>query len=162
MKSSIEVKDWPNARLSFRRVAELSPATLADPTYLPVVVDLIINVGQRSGAEADQVFDLLENRTGAAGLEVLYDVVQRRGGTLAATRATEILKKPDVLARANAPLRVAFELRIAPCSEKGKLLERAVAEGDWRTLQVFDTVRSACGTSKPFDDARKRLAARVH
>jgi hypothetical protein len=161
MKASIQVKDWPNARLSFRKVAELAPAALADPMFLPVVVDLVTNVGQHPSADADQVFDLLENRTGGAGLDVLYDVVQRRGGTLAATRATEILKKPAVLARASAALRVAFELRVASCGEKGALLDRVVAEGDWRAVQAFDAVRSACGNSKAMEDARKKLAARL-
>ena len=161
MKASIQVKDWPNARLSFRKVAELDPAALADPMFLPVVVDLVTNVGQHPSADADQVFDLLENRAGGAGLDVLYDVVQRRGGTLAATRATEILKKPAVLARASAPLRVAFELRVASCGEKGSLLSRVVAEGDWRAIQAFDAVRSACGNSKALEDARKKLAARI-
>jgi serine/threonine protein kinase len=161
MKASIQVKDWPNARLSFRKVAELDPAALADPMFLPVVVDLVTNVGQHPSPEADQVFDLLEHRTGGAGLDVLYDVVQRRGGTLAATRAMEILKKPAVLARASAPLRVAFELRVASCGEKGALLERVVSEGDWRALQAFDAVRSACGNSKALEDARKKLAARI-
>ncbi len=161
MKASIQVKDWPNARLSFRKVAELDPAALADPMFLPAVVDLVTNVGQHPSADADQVFDLLENRAGGSGLDVLYDVVQRRGGTLAATRATEILKKPAVLARASAALRVAFELRVASCGEKGALLDRVVAEGDWRAVQAFDAVRSACGNSKAMEDARKKLAARL-
>ncbi|MCS6900314.1 MAG: serine/threonine-protein kinase, partial [Myxococcales bacterium] len=161
MKASIHVKDWPNARLSFRKVVELEPAALADPVFLPSVVDLVTNVGQHPSTDADHVFDLLENRAGGAGLDVLYDVVQRRGGTLAATRATEILKKPAVLARASAPLRVAFELRVASCDDKGAVLDRVVAEGDWRALRALEAARSACGSSKAMEDARKKLSARL-
>lgn len=160
LKSSVQVHDWPNARLSFRRVAELDPDGLADSVFLPTVVDFLTNLGQHQDAEVDQIFGLLENKTGSAGLDVLYDVVQRRGGSLAATRAAEILKKPIVLARASAPMRIAFELRMAPCEKKASLLPRAESEGDWRILQVFDSMRSACGQSKTFDEVRRKIAMR--
>lgn len=160
LKSSVQVRDWPNARLSFRKVAEASPEALAEPTLLPTAVDLLTNVGQHHDAEAEELFGLLE-RGGPGGLDVLYDLVQRRGGTLAAERATEILKKPGVLGRASGPMRVAFELRQAPCSEKGALLERLVTEGDWRAVGALDAARSACGSSRGFEEARRKLASRV-
>lgn len=161
LKSSVKVRDWPNAQLAFQRVAELDPEGLADPMFLPTIVDLIVSIGQNQDQNTDQIFHLLEDETGASGLDVLYDVVQRRGGSLAAVRATEILKKPAVLARASVPMRIAFEMRIAPCSKKDALLERAEREGDWRILQVFDSARSACGRSKKFDEVRKKIAVKV-
>jgi serine/threonine-protein kinase len=81
---------------------------------------------------------------GADGLDILYEIVRVRGGSKAAALAEAQLREAGAMDRASPALRVTWMLRDAPCPEKAALLEKAAAEGDWRTLAVMQTTVTAC------------------
>ena len=63
------------------------------------------------GEPADKFFGALTNDTGPDGLDMLYDIARYRTWTKAGKRAIETLRRPEVMMRASAPLKVLFEFR---------------------------------------------------
>jgi hypothetical protein len=55
-----------------------------------------------------------------------------------------MLRRKGTLTRATPEMRIAFQLREAPCAAKLTLLDRAVNEGDARALVVLETQGAAC------------------
>jgi hypothetical protein len=152
--------EWATAENAFVALAEKAPAALKDHQVELSVRDLAVGL-EKEGA-GEKVFDRLAHRLGAEGIDVLYLIVESRGGSKAAARATELLRETDVLKRATPELRIAFELREAPCDKKGDLLERAGKEGDVRTLVVLKTMTSSCfKKSKPLALAIADVTERV-
>ena len=110
----------------------------------------------------DEVLEALGQHGGAAGLDVLYGLVERRGGSRLAARAAAILRRPGSVAAASPELRLAFALRDAPCVDKLALLDRAAREGDTRALLALETQGRACFTRNPsLDAAIAALRARL-
>jgi eukaryotic-like serine/threonine-protein kinase len=144
LRKAVSVKDWARGAQTFLALARVEPKFAEDRAIRPDLVAVAAGIGFQEHSEAaDQVFDLLANRLGTSGLDVLYDLARGRAGTKGGRRAAELLARPDVLARATPTLRIAFVLGAAKCDEKGPLLERAGAEGDNRTLVQLEVMRGA-------------------
>jgi serine/threonine-protein kinase len=125
-------------------LARVDPELLLSKGLREELLSTVAGIGfEEDNAAADEVFDLLTNGLGTGGLDVLLDLVRARGGTKAARRATEILTRPEVMARATPALRIAFDFRRATCSGKRALFERAAAEGDERTLFELQVLHGA-------------------
>jgi serine/threonine-protein kinase len=126
-------------------LAQLDPKLLASAALRNDVVAVAAGIAfERNSETADRVFNMLANELGSDGPDILLDIVRSRVGTNAGRRATELLAQPDVMARATPAVRITFEFRRASCEIKRTLLERAVAEGDRRTLfemQILKDVR---------------------
>ncbi len=169
LHKAASVKDWARGAEAFLALARAEPKFVEDRAIRPDLVAVAAGIGFQEHSEAaDQVFDLLANRLGAAGLDVLYDLARGRAGTKGGRRAAELLAKPDVLARATPALRIAFLLGAAKCDDKGALVERAAAEGDRRALVQLEALRGAAckkegcclRDDKATADAIKALKAR--
>jgi serine/threonine-protein kinase len=137
-----QVRDWAGAETAFKALVENKPGALRDPTIELAMRDLV--VGAERDGHANDVLDALAHKLGAEGVDVVYDIVQSRGGSKAAEHAVSLLREPDVIKKASPALRIAFELREAPCEQKAALLDRAVKEGDARALGVMRTLASSC------------------
>ncbi len=138
-------RDYSMASKGLLALAEGDPHAFADPDIAAAARDTASSL-DAVGA-GDPIYAVLADaRLGSAGLDVLYSIVQDRGGRHAAERAREMLENPELLARASPEMRIAFQLRVAPCTEKSKLFDRAVREGDLRTLIVLENGVSACFT----------------
>jgi hypothetical protein len=97
----------------------------------------------RDGTQtADEVFDLLAKNFGAAGLDILYGIMESKRSPDGARRAEALLGKPDILKAGTPALRVAVELRTEPCEKKEELFRRAAADGDKRALTVLTSLLS--------------------
>ncbi|HVY45470.1 MAG TPA: serine/threonine-protein kinase [Minicystis sp.] len=168
LHKAVSIKDWARGAQTFVALARVEPKFVEDRAIRPDLVAVAAGIGFQEHSEAaDQVFDLLAHRLGAAGLDVLYDLARGRAGTKGGRRAAELLAKPDVLARATPALRIAFLLGAAKCDEKVALLERAGAEGDRRTLLQLEALRGAtckkegcCLRDEATADAIKAIKAR--
>lgn len=114
--------------------------------------DLVMLLEREGDKRANKVFDAITGKLGASGVDILYEIVQSRGGTRASKRATALLRTPEVLARGTSAARLAFQLRDAPCDKKLAMLDEAAAHGDGRTLQVLETSATSC-----FDKSRPAL-----
>lgn len=151
---------YSTAEEAWRALATRDPASFERQDVIASTRELIVDL-ERQGA-ADAMFDVLEHKLGGAGLDVLYDVVESKGGSRAATRAAELLRKEPTHARASAALRIALDLRDAPCVDMLKLLDRAVQDGDGRALVVLQTFGLACfRKSREVDQAITDLRARL-
>jgi serine/threonine-protein kinase len=135
-------RDHRSAARALTALAERDPRSFRDPEIAAAARDVAASLGV--DAAADEVFETLARRLGGAGVDVLYAIVERKGGTLGAARATELLRRGDVMDRASPAVRLAFTLRDAPCEAKPDLFDAAEREGDARALAVLETQGRAC------------------
>ncbi|WP_437779498.1 protein kinase domain-containing protein [Sorangium sp. So ce1097] len=153
---------WVKAAEALNALAERDPTALRDRAIAIAARNVAIAISKTGGELADEVFDALATRFGAEGLDVLYEIVETRGRSTPATRAAKLLRDPEVAARGTPAVRIAFELRDATCGEKLPFLDRAVTEGDKRTLVVLETAVRPCYTkNRAIDEAIKTLRARL-
>ena len=125
-------------------------------------MDVAAALEREGNGRGDRVFHAFSAQLGEPGLELLYALVETRGGSAAGKRAYALLADSDVIARASPAVRVAFALRSATCTGKAALLQRAVAEGDARVLLLLETQGRAClGKDAALDAAIKALRAKV-
>jgi len=135
-------KEWSSGEEVLVRLIQTDPAAFRGREVQKAAASIAVRIAYRADARADQVFEALEKRLGADGLDVLYEMVSAHGGTKGADRAMEILRRPDVLGRLGAPLKIAVELRDASCKKKPELFDRAAREGDERAAVVLELLRA--------------------
>lgn len=138
-----EKEQWQQAAEALVPLLELEPAALRETKLANIAVALGVHLEFDENPAADPLFSVLAYRTGAPGLDVLYAMVSRRGGSRGARRAKELLSNPEIITRASPELRIALELRDARCPDKPGLFERAAREGDRRALAYLERLRSA-------------------
>jgi serine/threonine-protein kinase len=139
-------------------LAQVEPAAFQDSRVIPAAAAVTVGIELGDRAVADSVYDFLSSdRIGSGGPDVLFHVTSFYGGSRGAKRAADLLRRPEVLARSTPALRVALDLRDAPCKEKPSLFERAARDGDDRTLSQLTKMQSPdCNPSSgiccmPFD-----------
>ncbi len=96
---------------------------------------------EAGGDVASQVYYALSYRFGADGLDVLYDIASQDKSQKAARRANAVIEIQATSGRASPALRVAVELRKAPCRQKPLLFSRVGSEGDGRALAVLEQMK---------------------
>ncbi|WP_437911724.1 serine/threonine-protein kinase [Sorangium sp. So ce302] len=151
LSRAVATRNWVLGARSLLALAEADPELALSRGLREEVLSTVAGIGfEDDNPAADEVFDLLTNRLGSGGLDVLLDLVRARGGTKAARRASEILARPDVMARATPALRVLFAFRRASCGGKRALFGRAAAEGDERMLFELQVLHGArCRRNDP-------------
>ncbi|WP_437791408.1 protein kinase domain-containing protein [Sorangium sp. So ce693] len=151
LSRAVATRNWVLGARALLALAEADPELALSRGLREEVLSTVAGIGfEEDNPAADEVFDLLTNRLGSGGLDVLLDLVRARGGTKAARRASEILARPDVMARATPALRVIFAFRKASCGGKRALFGRAAAEGDERMLFELQVLHGArCRRSDP-------------
>lgn len=148
-----ETHDSANAVAVFVELADKSRAAFADRAVQTEAAG-VAELAAPSGRAADPIFDRLAGQLGTDGLDILYDLVAReqhasdpleRTGLVAPTsagpRARAILGRPGALARATPAMRVAYELRRAPCPSREVLFPRAATDGDDRALEILTSMQ---------------------
>jgi serine/threonine-protein kinase len=135
-------RDRRGAARALLSLADKDAAAFRDPEVALAARDVAASLDPDT--VADEVFDALSSRLGGPGVDILYGVVEVRGGSRAAARAAELLRRGDVISAASPELRIAFALREAPCDQKPALFSRAAEEGDARALAVLETLGRSC------------------
>jgi serine/threonine-protein kinase len=145
-----QIKDWVGGSKAFVALARQDPGLLDDAGTRGRVIAVAAGIAHEGRTElGDAVFDTLDKRLGASGLDLLYDLALSRGGTRGGQRARAILGRPDVVERESPALRVAFEFFVASCVDRHGLLDRAAAEGDRRVLALLAQAHGAqCSNKK--------------
>jgi serine/threonine-protein kinase len=158
-----EIADWDAAEETLLALAAARPSVFKVPAIATAAKDTLNALERAGSGRGDRAFEFLGAHSGGDGLDLLYDVMESRGGSAAAKRATVVLATEDARAQETPALRIAFELRLAPCDRKLALLRRAVAEGDRRALVVLETFGFACfGHNERVEAAIKSLRARLN
>jgi serine/threonine-protein kinase len=119
----------------------IDPGAAREREIRSAVVDVLMVITASRGEHVDQLYEIIERRMGTHGIDLLYELMTTRGGSRAAKRANELLADPEVRKRGSPALRVAYELRTVPCSEKNQLFERAKEDGDRRTLGQLEELK---------------------
>jgi len=119
----------------------LDPSAASERELRSAVLDVLMVITAGNGDLAAKLFESIEQRMGTHGIDLLYELMTTRGGSRAAKRATQLLADPEVRERGTPALRVAYELRSAPCPQKNDLFERAKEDGDRRTLGQLEMLK---------------------
>ncbi|WP_441290150.1 protein kinase domain-containing protein [Sorangium sp. KYC3313] len=162
LTDAVKARRWVKAADAIHQLAERDPTALRERALAIAARNVAIAIAKTGEEHADKVFDALSSRFGTAGIDVLYEIVETRGRSTPATRAAKLLRDPEIAARGTPAVRISFELRDATCGEKLPFLERAVSEGDERTLVVLETtVRPCYKKNRAIDEAIKKLRSRL-
>ncbi|MFO0551615.1 MAG: serine/threonine-protein kinase [Polyangiaceae bacterium] len=138
--------NWSGAADALLALAAGAPTALGSPELRLAATEVAtrLSINKELG---DKLIDALSRSFGADGIDVLYELVTRRGGSRAATMATEMLARPEVRARGSKALGLLLDLRATPCMERLKLLDRVRTDGDDRVLAILIASRGMdCAT----------------
>jgi len=119
-------------------LADTDSKALADPALYAADKKVATSIGERGSDDATQAFYVLAYRFGAEGLDVLYDISVDAAHERAARRASAILEVQVRTGRPSRALRIALEIKKAPCKQKPLLFARAGSEGDARALALLE------------------------
>jgi eukaryotic-like serine/threonine-protein kinase len=137
-------KDWRAGAKALAALAELDPRALRDGEVAKAAAAVAVESARgKDGAQtADDVFTLLSSRFGADGLDVLFTISETKGAGDAQKRANGLLRRQAALDRATPALKIAIELRDAPCEEKTFFYDRAASDGDKRALAILTGLKA--------------------
>jgi serine/threonine-protein kinase len=144
MRKAAENKQWDEGAKALVDLAKTEPAAFSDKDVATAASQIAGGLGP------DQSTKVLE-ALGAAeqGPDLLYDIGAANSGSPVGDQAFEILDSKEVLDRASPALRVTLELRRAECMDKALNFKKAKKEGDQRTVDYLESLRSGpCRTKK--------------
>jgi hypothetical protein len=142
LRDAANGKAWRKGAEALISICEADPEALKERDVAAAAVTIAANLELGANDIAEQVFEALGLKGGAGGADVLYEIASTRGGSKAAGRANELLRRKEVLEKASPALRIALDIREAACKDKLSLLDRAKAEGDLRAVGALDILRS--------------------
>jgi serine/threonine-protein kinase len=150
LRNAARRKEWAAAAEAVLTLLRLDPAAFRDHDVQAALRNTAVGLDDAGGEAADKFFDALSRQTGAEGLDLVYDVARSRAATKAGKRATEILRRPDVMMAGSPALKVLFDFREASCVGKRDLFSRMAEQGDERALVELVAQRDAdCGRRDP-------------
>jgi hypothetical protein len=145
---------------SLERLLSAEPAAAEDRELRDVIVDLTQRITQLDGPAPDRLFDLVAQKMGTTGGDLLYELWTTKGGSRAAKRAEDLLRDAALRERSSPAMRIAYELRDAKrCEDKIALFSRAATDGDGRTLGQLQILNRSCRNAEDcclHNDARLR------
>ena len=150
LRNAARRKEWSTAAAAVLTLLRLDPGAFRDHDVQAALRSTAVGLEEAGGEPADKFFDALSTQSGAEGLDLVYDIARHRGGTKAGKRATEILRRPDVMIAASPALKVLFDFREASCVGRRDLFARMAEQGDERALGELVGQRDAdCGRRDP-------------
>lgn len=143
---SLKVNDLKGALGQLEKLLEIDPDSPKDDAVRADIVDLTMRIQLVAGPEPDKMFDLLVNRMGTTGIDIVYQIVTTKGGSKASAMGERFLASPDVRARGTDALRAAYDLRTAKsCEAKRAVFGEVAAHGDARSLGQLYLLNRKCG-----------------
>ena len=147
LRNAARAKEWPKVADAVVALLKLDPSALRDRDAQASVRNAAFALAQEGGEASDKFFDALTNDSGSEGLDALYDIARFRQGTKAGKRATEILRRPEVMARASAPL------------EDPRRFSRGILLGQARSLWQNGRARRRSSTPRAANASRCGMLA---
>lgn len=145
LQRDLEMGKFPAFVDGLPELLKADPEAAADRKLRSSIIDVLMVIMAGRGEHADKLFDIIEHQMGTHGIDLLYQLVVAHGGSRASARAGELLRDPEVRARGSAAMRVAYDLRNAPCAQKSQLFTRAKEDGDQRALAMLEVLKNPCG-----------------
>jgi hypothetical protein len=132
------------------RLLEIEPQAAEEREIKNAIIEVLMRIMMGDSPHVDTLFNIVQDKMGTAGPDLLYELVTTRGGSKAAKRAEELLRDEKVRSRGSPAMRIAYDLRTArTCAAKQALYERAGEEGDRRTLGQLHVLSRECGSKDP-------------
>jgi hypothetical protein len=141
LRAAVDSKDWSAGTRAFVGLAEIDAPALDEPGLRNDVVAVAAGIAFEGNELADKMFETMANKLGSRGPDLLFEIVRSRGATRAAHRAIDLLHKPEVIGKATPQMRLAFDLKMAPCDQKTKFFDAAVKDGDARALTQLEILK---------------------
>ena len=153
---------------SLDQLLTLDPGAIHEKELRRLVLDMAVRASFTGGKTAEHMNDLLVNKMGASGPDIMFEIMVTRGGTAAAGSAARMLRDSDILTRGSDAMQVAYALRTAEgCDEKRALFPLVRAGGDQRAMRELTILKSCkrggCCMAKDddFKDTVAALKARI-
>jgi serine/threonine-protein kinase len=148
LRNAARKKEWAGASEAVLTLMRLDPSAFRDHDVQGALRSSAVGLEEQGGEAADKFWAALSQ--GAEGLDLVYDVARNRPGTKAGKRATEILRRPEVMTLGSPALKVLFDYREASCVGRRDLFARMAEQGDERALSELVQTRDAdCGRRDP-------------
>jgi serine/threonine-protein kinase len=150
LRNAARRKEWAAASAAVLTLLRLDPGAFRDHDVQAALRNTAVGLEDAGGEASDKFFDALSSQAGSQGLDLVYDVARYRVGTKAGKRATEILRRPEVMMAGSPALKVLFDFREASCVGRRDLFSRMAEQGDERALAELVAQRDAdCGRRDP-------------
>jgi eukaryotic-like serine/threonine-protein kinase len=129
-----------NAGATLANLVRTKADAFREPTVQAAAAAAAEKVADADLPETDEIFEHFASKLGQPGVDVLYELTLLPEGSKAAARAHALLAKPEVIASGSVPMKIAYELSKATCSQRIFLFPRAALEGDDRTLVLLNSM----------------------
>jgi serine/threonine protein kinase len=118
---------------AFEQLLNVDPLAPQDKEVRQAALRLTADVALLRNDTTERMNTLLSTRMGSIGIDLMFELIQTRGGTVAAQDADRLLRDEAVRARGTEAMRIAYDLRYASgCDAKKALFDRAKTSGDGR------------------------------
>ncbi|NUO51931.1 MAG: protein kinase [Polyangiaceae bacterium] len=129
-----------NAGATLLNLVRTKADAFREPTVQSAAAAAAEKVADADLPETEEIFEHFASKLGQPGIDVLYELTLLPDTSKAAARAHALLAKPEVIATGSAPMKIAYELKKATCSQRTFLFPRAAQEGDDRTLVLLSSM----------------------
>jgi eukaryotic-like serine/threonine-protein kinase len=143
LRNAVRQKEWSKGSEAVLTLLRMDPNVFRDHDVMNGMRNVAVALEDAGGEPADKFFGALTNDNGSDGLDLLYDIARFRTWTKAGKRATETLRKPEIMMRASTPLKALFEFREASCTAKRNEFGKLAEQGDDRALFELTSLQNA-------------------
>jgi serine/threonine-protein kinase len=144
LRTAAEKKQWDEGAKALVEMAKAEPASFQDKAMTEAAAQIA------GGLAPDAAVKVLESIAAAEqGPELLYDIGVANAGSPIGDKALELVESKEVIQRASPALQVTLELRRAECMDKALTFKKAKKDGDQRTVDYLESLRSGpCRTKR--------------
>jgi len=140
---AMKQNEWRKVVEGVEQVLRMDPDAIDDPAVKKSLLAYTVRACINDGEGCKAMMELLSERSGTAGPDVLFELIATKGGTGAQKRADRLLADPSVMRGASDALRIAYELRKAHgCAGVEKLYPEVEQKGDHRALRELKILQS--------------------
>lgn len=127
---------------AFEQLLDIDPSAPQDKEVRQAAMKLAPDAALLRNETSEKMNNLLSSRMGSVGIDLMYELIATRGGTVAAQDAERILREESVRERGTEAMRMAYDIRYASgCDAKKALFERAKTIGDSRTVMELKLLK---------------------
>ncbi len=127
---------------ALEQLLEVDPAAPQDKDVRQTAFRLASDAALLRNETSEKMNTLLSTQMGSIGIDLLYELISTKGGTVAAQDADRMLREESVRARGTEAFRIAYEIRLASgCEAKKAVFERARSQGDGRAAMELKLLR---------------------
>lgn len=120
---------------ALEQLLDVDPAAPQDKEVRSTALKLAGDAALLRNETSDKMNTLLSTRMGSIGIDLMYELVSTRGGTVAAQDADRMLRDESVRARGTDAMRIAYDIRFASgCEAKRAFFDQARSVGDGRAV----------------------------